>query len=304
MPTFPVFSAVFQAMAVFGLHLGKLVKWALVPLALTAAAAALAVGAAVLGKGLLAEGSRAWWLAAVPAALFVGWAWAPYGVRVNQLAVWGRVEQGGYMAQMVSGRVKSFLGYMLLVALIQLAGLGLSAAPFLVSMSRGDRAALAGGAVSALLALSFLVLTSPLNLICTAASVTPRPSLGQVFHLASGARWRLFWLMFLPAALFAVLGEALTQVSNAFGADKTVLGFVVFMPAQVLLTFFSSVTSTAAPGVAWRMLSGLPDPRGAASGSGGAASSGPESAPESAPESGPEPVPASSSDPGHGQDRP
>jgi len=266
MPTLPVFSVVAQAMAVFGLHIGKLLRWTLVPVFLCLAVAGLALLLAAYGKGLLhgAGSSRLWWIALVPGALFGLWAWTPYAVRINRLAVLGRVEPGGYMAQLVSDRCRTFLGYILLTTLIQTAGLGLSAAPFLAAVARaqeGSGLVVAGGAVSCALALAFLVLVAPLNLIFPAAALDARPSLRAAFNLGHGARWRLFWCMFLPSLLFGILGEFLGEVSNAFGADKTVWAFLVFMPAQVLATFFNTVTSTAVPAVAYRILSGLPDPR-------------------------------------------
>jgi len=268
MSRLPVFSVVAQAMAVFGLHIGKLLRWSLAPLLLSGAAVGLAVLAAVYGKGLLHDGgeSRLWWIALVPAVFFVLWVWTPYAIRVNQLAVLGRVEPGGYMAQLVSGRSRSFLGYILLVTAIELGGLALSAAPFLAALKRAPEHAgfvLAGGAVSCLLALAFLVLTTPLNMIYAAVSLERHASLRAVFDLGSGVRWRIFCCMLLPALLFAVVGQMLNEVSNAFGGGKTVPGFLVFIPAQVLLTFFNSVTSTAVPAVVYRILSGLPDPRDA-----------------------------------------
>jgi hypothetical protein len=110
--------------------------------------------------------------------------------------------------------------------------------------------------------LAFFILTSPLNLIYPAASVEREPSLNRAYTLGSQVKFRLFLCVVLSAILFAVLGQGLELVAKAFGSEKSQAIRMAVVPLQVILTFFSYVTSVGVPAVAYRVLSGMPDPQG------------------------------------------
>ncbi|WP_243358604.1 hypothetical protein [Fundidesulfovibrio terrae] len=268
MPNLPVFSTIGQAMAVFGLHIGALSKWALIPFFLSAAALGAAFG---LGLWLQPPGGAGfpyWWMGFLPAAIFCLVAWTPYAIRVNQLAVAGRVEPVGYLETMFSSVGLRYLAYAIIVGFIQLAGIAISALPVLLVAHSGtqdgnsSRVVLAV-ALTVVLVLAFFILTSPLNLVYPAAALEREPSLGRAYNLGAHRKLRLFACVFLTAALFGVLGQVVEFAASAMGAQKSGMVRLAFVPVQILLSFFSYVTATAVPAVAYRILAGLPDPRGA-----------------------------------------
>ena len=256
-------------MAVFGLHIGKLFRWALIPVLLSAVALGAAFG---LGLWLQPAGggdSRFpyWWMGFAPAGVFCMMAWVPYAVRVNQLAVTGRVEPGGYVEKVFASASLRYLGYAILVGFIQVAGILISALPlFLIGVDKlqeaGSTRLVLAGAVTAALMLAFFILTSPLNLIYPAASLEREPSLNRAYTMGSHVKFRLFLCMALSAILFAVLGQGLEYMAKAFGSEKSQMISMAVVPIQVILTFFSYVTSVGVPAVAYRVLSGRPDPLG------------------------------------------
>ncbi len=266
MSTLPVFSTIGSAMGVFGLHLGKLSLWTLFPLLVSG----LSLGAAL--------GLHAWkglWLGWVPGAVLAIMAWVPYAMRVNQLTVLGRVQDDGYARSIFGARSLRYLGYGVLMHLIQGVGMGLAAVPALIVYARqGDEpTALLGVATlaSLVLVLALLVLTAPLNLIYPAASVEANPSLGRAAHLGWPVKARLFMAMAFSSLLFTVLALAIDAVGRAFGAQDNPLVQLVLLPVQATMTLFSYVVSVSVPAEAYRVLSGLPKPQ-----SGGGC--GPESA--------------------------
>jgi hypothetical protein len=264
----PVFSTIGQAMAIFGLHIGKLFRWSLIPIimSLVALGAAFGLGMWLQPAGGADSGFPYWWMGFVPAGVFCMMAWVPYAVRVNQLAVTGRVEPGGYVEKVLASVSLRYLGYAILVGFIQVAGILISALPvFFVGVDKLQeigqvRMALAI-AVSSALMLAFFILTSPLNLIYPAASVEREPSLNRAYALGSHVKFRLFLCVVLCAILFAVLGQGLDSMAKAFGSGKSQLISMAVVPLQIILTFFSYVTSVGVPAVAYRVLSGLPDPQ-------------------------------------------
>jgi hypothetical protein len=264
----PVFSTIGQAMAIFGLHIGKLFRWSLIPvvLSLVALGAAFGIGLWLQPAGGESSGFPYWWMAFVPAGVFCMMTWVPYAIRVNQLAVTGRIEPGGYVEMVFASVSLRYLGYAILVGFIQVAGIVISALPvFLVGVDKLQeigqvRMALAI-AVAAALMLAFFILTSPLNLIYPAASVEREPSLNRAYALGSHVKFRLFLCVVLSAILFAVLGQGLDSMAKAFGSGKSQLISMAVVPLQVILTFFSYVTSVGVPAVAYRVLAGLPDPQ-------------------------------------------
>lgn len=277
-------------MALFGLNIGKLMKWGIIPTLLSLAA----LGAA-LGLGLLLQpeeqGSVPWWWAGfIPAVFFSVLSWVPYGMRINQLAVTGRVEPGGYVGKMFTQAALWYFAYGLLVGLIQLAGMFISAVPvILVLVGKGQgtgdyRVALAGLATVVLL-LVFFIMTSPLQLIYAAASVEREPSLGKAYNLGAHCKVRLFFCVVLTGLLFGALQQGVDWIAGSFGGRYSQDARLLFAPVQVLVWFFSYVAATAVPAVAYRILSGLPDPRESAEGG------QPLTVQEPAPAS-PEPAPA------------
>jgi len=264
----PVFSIIGQAMAIFGLHIGKLFRWSLIPIimSLVALGAAFGLGLWLQPAGGESSGFPYWWMAFVPAGVFCMMAWVPYAIRVNQLAVTGRVESGGYVEKVFASVSLRYLGYAILVGFIQVAGIAISAMPvFLVGVDKlhdiGQMRVVMAGAVTSALILAFFILTSPLNLIYPAASVEREPSLNRAYALGSHVKFRLFLCLVLSAILFAVLGQGLDSLAKAFGSGKSQMVSMAVVPLQVILTFFSYVTSVGVPAVAYRVLSGLPDPQ-------------------------------------------
>lgn len=255
-------------MAIFGLHIGKLFRWSLIPIimSLVALGAAFGLGLWLQPAGGESSGFPYWWMAFVPAAIFCMLAWVPYAVRVNQLAVTGRVEPGGYVEKVFASVSLRYLGYAILVGFIQVAGIVISALPvILMGVGRledaGQVRVVMAGAVTVTLMMAFFILTSPLNLIYPAASVEREPSLNRAYSLGAHVKFRLFLCVVGSAILFAVLGQGIDSLAKAFGSGKSQLISMAVVPLQVILTFFSYVTSVGVPAVAYRILSGLPDPQ-------------------------------------------
>ena len=255
-------------MAVFGLHIGKLFRWALIPaiMSVVALGAAFGLGLWLQPPGGEDTGFPYWWMGFAPAGVFCTMAWVPYALRVNQLAVTGRVEPGGYVEKVFASASLRYLGYAILVGFIQVAGILISCLPlFLIGLGKlqeaGSTRLVLAGAVTAALMLAFFILTSPLNLIYPAASVEREPSLNRAYTLGSHVKFRLFLCMVLSALLFAVLGQGLELMAKAFGSEKSQAIWMAVLPIQIILTFFSYVTSVGVPAVAYRVLSGMPDPQ-------------------------------------------
>jgi hypothetical protein len=267
MPNLPVFSIIGQAMAVFGLHMGALCRWAIVPFILTLAALGGAFG---IGLWLKPPGGAGgvpyWWLGFLPAVIFCLVAWTPYAIRVNQLAAVGRIEPVGYLETMFSPTGLKYLAYAIVVGFIQLVGLAISSLPVFLAVTTGiaggDKAKVALAVViAAVLVLTFFIMISPLNLVYPAAALEREPSLGRAYNLGAHRKLRLFACVALCTIFFALLGQAVEYAALALGAQKSGLVRMAFVPVQILLSFFSYVTATAVPAVAYRILSGLPDPR-------------------------------------------
>ena len=280
-------------MSLFGLNIGRLMKWGILPALLSAAALGSALGLGLLLKPEEDGGVPWWWAGFVPAVFFALLSWAPYGMRINQLAVTGKVEPTGHLKMLFSPSALWYFSYSLLVGLIQLGGMLVSAIPVIlvaaVSSNGGSdaRMALASGVTLALM-LVFFIMISPLNLIYPAASVEREPSLGKAYNLGAHSKLRLFFCVLLTALLFAVL-EGVAEWSGKRLGGGSGLGEMFFAPVRVLLWFFSYVTATAVPAVAYRILSGLPDPRESAE------TNQPPADREAAPAS-PEPQPGRNSD--------
>ena len=261
MTKLPVFRTIGQGMAVFGLHFGKLFKWALVPLFLGGGVLGAALGLAAW-RGGLGGGLNPWLAPVAVAALFALQTFVPFAIRVNQLAVLGRVENSGYVEMIFAPRSLRYMGYAVIVTLIMAAGTLISVAPLVAYYAMK----LAGGpvvsfAAFAVLLVSFFVLTSPLNLILPAVSVEREPSLNKAYNLGARNKLRLILAIFLSTALFTVLTQAVELGARALGGkDGETLTVLVALPLQIFLGFFSYVTSVAVPAVAYRVLSGLPEP--------------------------------------------
>lgn len=296
MPHLPVFSTIGQGMALFGLNIGKLMKWGIIPSLLSLAALGAALGLGLLLQPEEQGGVPWWWAGFIPAVFFSILAWVPYGMRINQLAVTGRVEPGGHVGKMFTQAALWYFAYGLLVGLIQLGGVLISAVPvILVMMNKGQagvdpRVALAGLATAGLM-LVFFIMTSPLNLIYAAASVEREPSLGRAYNLGAHCKLRLFVCVVLTGLLFGVLQQGVEWIASSIGGRFSEHAKLLFAPVLVLVWFFSYVTAAAVPAVAYRILSGLPDPRKSAG------DGQPLTVPEPAPAS-PEPAPGRTSDDG------
>lgn len=255
-------------MAVFGLHIGKLFKWALPPavMSLAALGAAFALGLWLQPPGGADTRFPYWWMGFVPAGLFFLIAWVPYSIRVNQLAVTGGVTPGGYLEKIFSPASFRYLGYAVLVSFIQVAGMVVSALPVLLTGSvfaKNPASAkfLLACAVTLVLMVAFFILTSPLHLIYPAASLEREPSLAKAYTLGAHSKLRIFLCVALTAILFALLGQAVELAPKAIGLGNSQFVKAAFVPVQIFLTFFSWVTSTAVPAVAYRVLSALPNPQ-------------------------------------------
>ena len=264
MPKLPIFSTIGQAMAVFGLHIGRLFKWVLIPIFLGGGVVGIAFGLAAW-KDAIGHGLNVWLIPMVPAILFAIQTFLPFAIRVNQLAVLGRVEQTGYLGMIFSSQSFRYLGYASLVSLILFVGFALGLVP--VSLAGAvwksgitEPRTILGILASVALILMFLILTSPLNLIYPAVAVEQDPALGKAYHLGSHRKFRIFLCVFLSALLFAVLFQLVELIGEAFGLETGSHLGVVLIPVHLFLTFFSYVTSVAIPAVAYRILSGLPDP--------------------------------------------
>lgn len=262
MTKLPVFRTIGQAMAVFGLHFGKLFKWTLIPLALGGGVLGAALGLAAWQGALGGSILNPWMAPVFVAGLFALLTFVPLAVRINQLAALGRVEDAGYVEMIFAPRSLRYLGYACVVTLIMGLGLLLSALPLGLVHSK----AIPGNpglalALSVFLALVFLTLTAPLNLVMPAVAVEREPSLGKAFDLGAHCKLRLFLAIALSTVFFSVLTQGVELLVRAMGGRQDgALSTLVALPLQVLLTFFSYVTSVAVPAVAYRFLSGLPEP--------------------------------------------
>lgn len=283
-------------MSLFGLNIGRLMKWGIIPTLLSLAALGGALGLGLLLQREEQGGVPWWWAGFIPAVFFSILAWVPYGMRVNQLAVTGRVEPGGYVGKMFTQAALWYFAYSLLVWLINLGGVLVSAMPVILMMVNkgqavgGPRMALAMLATAALL-LVFLIMTSPLSLIYPAASVEREPSLGRAYNLGAHCKLRLFFCVLLTGLLFGILQQGVEWIASAIGGRFSENGKLLFAPVMILVWFFSYVTAAAVPAVAYRILSGLPDPRESADGG------QPQTVQEPAPAS-TEPAPGQTSDHG------
>uniref|UniRef100_A0A7C4AHU7 Glycerophosphoryl diester phosphodiesterase membrane domain-containing protein n=1 Tax=Fundidesulfovibrio putealis TaxID=270496 RepID=A0A7C4AHU7_9BACT len=261
----PVFSTLVQAMAVFGLHLGKLVKWALIPLFAGLGPVGLTIGLAAW-QDALGKGFNLWLVPVAVAVIFAIQTMIPFAIRVNQLAVLGRVEKTGYLEMIFSGQSFRYLGYGCIVALIMAGGIVLAIAPAVVLGSGvlqlgASRSMLPWAVgVSVILSIWFFILTIPFNLVYPAVAVEREPSLMKAYHLGSGNKARLFFCVLLATVLFGALTLAAEMLPNLFLRDPESPWRLVFLPVQLFLSLFNHVTSQTVPAVAYRILSGLPDP--------------------------------------------
>jgi hypothetical protein len=267
MTKLPVFSTIGQGMAVFGLHMGKLLVWALFPLLLgggaVGATVALAAWQDALGKGF-----NLWLVPIGVALLFAFQTSLPFSIRVNQLSVLGRVEKTGYLEMIFSPLSFRYLGYACIVGAVMAGGVLLALAPALAvgfGLAGAKQGALMGvaGLVSFVLFVALIILTSPLSLVYPAVAVEDEPSLAQAYNLGAHNKLRLFWCLALSTLLFGVLGGGLDLLGKAFGEEQEWLAYLILLPAHLILTMFSYVASVAIPAVAYRVLTGLPDPTAA-----------------------------------------
>lgn len=295
----PVFSTIGQGMAVFGLYMGKLFAWALFPLLLgggaVGATVALAAWQDALGKGF-----NFWLVPIGVAVIFAIQTTLPFSIRVNQLAVLGRVEKTGYLEMIFSPLSFRYLGYACIVSLIMIVGALLALAPALAvgfGIAGAKEGPLMGvaGLVSFVLFMALIILTAPLSLIYPAVAVEAEPSLARAYNLGAHSKLRLFWCLVLSTILFGLLSGGLDLLGRAFGEEREDLANLVLVPAHLILVMFNYVSSVAIPGVAYRVLSGLPDPR-AVEEAGPDAALGPKEEP--APPQAPEPPDAQGGGPG------
>jgi hypothetical protein len=267
MPKLPVFSTIVQAMAVFGLHCGKILAWLVTPVFLGGGAVAAAVGLAAWRQAL-GHGFNIWLAPVGVAIVFAIQTVLPLVIRINQLAVHGRVEQAGYMEMIFSPRCFRYLGYGCIVSAIMAAGLILAMLPaglgahFAWNGGGLSGASALGIALSSALALAFMVLTTPLHLVFPAVAVEPAPALGRAYNLGAHSKVRLFLAIFLSALFFAALTRLFAMAGELLSRGGHPLFVFILLPVQMGLVLFSWVTSISVPAVAYRILSGLPDPQG------------------------------------------
>lgn len=291
MTKLPVFSTIGQAMAVFGLHIGKIFQWGLI---------VVAVGVVPVGVvfGFLEQSVKAasasdnpeaglWLMLLWAALLWLALVMTPLGIKINQLAVFGRTQPIRYLDMLFSRRSLRFLGYTILVGLIFLAGFLLAFVPagaglrfameqipagsvadfsqvgpaIVHALAHSGGTASFGILVSAALGVAFAVLALPLQLVLPAVSVEENPSLGRSYNLASGNKLRLFCSMLLVVLFFLCLNGALILIGKAFGADQSVGVRLMLLPLNLIVMLFDVVTAKAVYAVAYRIFSGLPDPR-------------------------------------------
>jgi hypothetical protein len=268
MPKLPVFATIGQAMAVFGLHFGKIFKWALIPVLLGGGAVGATFGLAVW-KHALGVGWNIWLVPIGVAIIFAVQAGLPLAIRINQLAVLGRVEKAGYMEMIFSPQSFRYLGYACIVSAVLVGGILLACVPaglgvyFTESAGRSGATSVMGILVSLALGTALVVLTMPLNLVFPAVAVESEPSLVRSYNLGVHCKFRLFWSVSLSAALFVVLTTLVGLVGEHFGMEHNPLITLILMPVNVAVGLFSWVTSLSVPAVAYRILTGLPNPQAA-----------------------------------------
>ena len=275
-------------MAVFGLHIGKIFLWGLIVALIGLLPVGMVFGFLGQSVGAADSAEAGLWLMGIWAALL--WlilVMAPLGIKINQLAVFGRTQPVGYLQMLFSRRGLHFFGYTLLIGFIFFVGFLMAFVPAGVSLrlvmeqipaegaadfSRalpavaralehsGGMAGL-GVFVSAVLVVAFVVLALPLQLTLAAVSVEESPSLGRSYNLASGNKLRLFCCMSLVALFFLLLNGALILMGKAFGADQSAGVRLMLLPLNFIVMLFDLTTAKAVYAVAYRTLSGLPDPR-------------------------------------------
>jgi len=286
----PVFSTIGQALSTLGLYFWKILLWlaiyvviGCVPLGVVVVLSILAVvahgGLSVLLASSfgLAALLAFFWLAAL---LWLLWASAPWHIRIYQLVIFGRVQPVSYLKMIFTARASRFVGYSLLVGLIAVVGFVLAAIPAVVgfnlvaphgaaaqgpamaqAMAQHGAVVLLGFLVSFALVIAFMVLVTPLQLTLPAVSVEEQPSMGRAYNLATGNKWRLFWSAVLVGLIFAVINLVIRLIGMAFGSAHNPGVALLFTPISLFVTLFSAASTTSVYAVAYRIFSGLPDPR-------------------------------------------
>ncbi|WP_243438736.1 hypothetical protein [Fundidesulfovibrio soli] len=243
------------SLALTGLHFGTFCRWLIAPLLLSAAAL------------LAAFGLHSWkgvWALYIPAGLFALFCWMPYCLRVNQMAILGDVEPGGYVEKIFSRRSLRYVLYAVLLTVIVSVGIGLSLAPVLIAGQGGadGRIGLIVGSVAATLVLltALLTLTAPLHLIYPAVAVEEEPSLSQAYHLGAGHKFSLLMTMGLPPLVFGLLNGLVEGLSWLLLPESSGAAKLITMPLTVTISWLNSITSMSVMAIAYRTLRGLPDP--------------------------------------------
>ena len=279
----PVFSTIGQAFGFVLRHIGLLVQWLCMPLALSALYAAALYGlwkildpakSVQMPRELLgALGSGgALSVVAVAAVTALGLAavalliWIPYFLRVNQLAVTGRVEPGSYASGVPSLPARRYLGYAVLVNILRALAISVSFSPIIIAARQDASLQNTAGPMSflpllffGLLFLAFVWLT-PLLLVFPATATEEKPSLARAYALGKHCKLRLFMcsvLCIVPLSLCSILAESAFAPQRAQASTGYLLSYI---GVQAILAFFMCITTEAVPAIAYRILSGLPDP--------------------------------------------
>jgi len=210
----------------------------------------------------------------------------PFIIRINQLAVFGRAQPIRYAQALFSWGTPRFLGYACLVGIIFVVGMTLALMPlgisFGVAMGQGPlpdaanfeqvmaaftQALAAGGSmlnfgllVSAVLGIAFVALALPLHLVFPALAVEERASLVRAYNLANGNKLRLFCCVCPVVLFFLALNVGLALLGKALNVDQNTGARLFFLPLTHVVMFFDVVTAKSVYAVAYRVLSGLPDP--------------------------------------------
>lgn len=262
-----------ESLAFTGRHFGSLCRWMIPPMLLCTAAVLPAVLLHIL---------KDVWALYIPAGLFCLFAWVPYCLRLNQLAVLGEVEPGGYVGMIFTGKSVRYVLYITILTLLTSAGIVLALLPWLLSMKGGPdglMGMIAPGGVSFVMMAVFFVLTAPLHLIFPATAVEPRPAMGKMFPLAEGNRLRLLLAWVLATVVFALLNLLAEALAGMISPEAAEGANLYMAPLRITLSWVSSIVSMTITAVAYRRLRGLPDPAQpalAAPGGGAAYLSGPE----------------------------
>jgi len=117
-----------------------------------------------------------------------------------------------------------------------------------------------GMLVSLALVVTFWALALPFYLVLPGVAVEERPSLGRAYNLAAGNKVRLFWCVVLVSAIFLVLDLIIGRIGRSFGAANPLMALLL-VPLNLFVLFFNVASTTSVYAVAYRILSGLPDPR-------------------------------------------